>query len=827
LAFVRDITRRKQTETEIKDLNTNLELKIAKRTAQLSETNENLQQEIVERTKVAAALEEALKRLHKIADRVPGVVYQYLLKPDGTSCFPFASEGMYEVFRVKPEEITFDASILFTRIHPDDLSGVVTSIQESANDLTLWWHEFRVKFEDGSMRWLQGNGMPQLEEDGSVIWYGFISDATESKLIEGELEESREKYKGLSEATFEAIFISEKGICIEQNLAAEKMFGYTSDEAYVRYGTDWIAPEDREKVRNNMLAGFEEPYEVLALKKDGSTFPCVLRGKMMHYKGRNVRVTSLTDITARILAEEALHWNQSLLQLMSNSSPLGFLVVDNRSDDILYFNQRFCHIWGIEHLADRMKSEKMKNNDIIPYCLPVLADVPAFAESCKPLQDESNRIVLSDEIQFSENRTIHRYSTQIRGENDKYYGRFYIFEEITQSKMIEEEIKRARFEAEHANMAKSEFLSRMSHELRTPMNSILGFAQLLEMSELNASQQKGVGHILRSGKLLLDLINEVLDISRIEAGHILLSLVPVQLNKIIPEMMDTVQLLAKARNVKVEFEVIPGDEMFVSADLQRLRQVLLNLLNNAIKYNHFGGSIKIWVSVAPGNLDDADAVMISIKDSGPGISREDIPRLFRSFERIGAEKTQTEGTGLGLSVVKKLTEAMGGKVGVESVEGEGSTFWIVLPQGQTQSESFENHGDRLNAEPPLTVRKASVLYIEDNASNIELVEQILTSQRSNILLVSDRKGKQAVPLAIEYQPDLILLDLNLPDMAGGEVIRNLRSEEKTRAIPIVIVSADAMPLNPQKYLSDGVKDYLTKPLNINLFLKVIDQFIRN
>ena len=708
LAIKQDITHRKETEDEILNLNVNLEIRIAERTVELAETNEILQKEIAERQNASAAMEGALERLQKIADRVPGVVYQFRMRPDQTSCFPYASKGVEDIFRVKPEDIFNDASVVFSMIHPEDIEGVIESIQVSARDLSLWRHEFRVKFNDATIHWLLGNAMPQCEADGSVLWHGFISDITESKQV-----------------------------------------------------------------------------------------------------------------------EEALQWNQSLLQLMSNSSPLGFLVVDNRTDDILYFNQRFCQIWGIEYLAERMKSEKMKNNDIIPHCLPVLSDVPAFAESCKPLQDESNRIVVSDEIQFSENRTIHRYSTQIRGENDKYYGRFYIFEDVTQSKLIEQEIKRARFEAEHANMAKSEFLSRMSHELRTPMNSILGFAQLLEMGDLNAGQQKGVGHILRSGKLLLELINEVLDISRIEAGQILLSMVPVQLNKIIPEMMDTVQLLAKARNVSVAFENNPGSDIVVSADIQRLRQVLLNLLNNAIKYNNYGGSITITAVPVSPNGEGHDDIRILIKDSGEGISKGDIPKLFKSFERIGAEKTQTEGTGLGLAVVKKLTEAMGGKVGVESIVGEGSTFWIELPQSSSQSGIKDIPLEVVNAEQGLAVRQSCVLYIEDNTPNIELVEQILSSQRSEIKFIANKNGRQAVPLAIEYKPNLILLDLNLPDIIGSEVIRNLQADEKTRLIPIVIVSADAMAVNLKKYFNQGVKDYLTKPLDINLFLRVIDQYILN
>lgn len=645
----------------------------------------------------------------------------------------------------------------------------------------------------------------------------------------------------LSEQKFSSAFHSNSAVMtiarfddlqfMDVNSAFIDTFGYTREdilgETLVSLGI--IREEGAEnEIKKAIDAGIPvREIEVQAFSKSGDLHILLLSAEEIFIGTERCILSVGVDITERKRAEEQLQWNKSLLEMMSNSSPLGFLVVDNRTDEILYFNKRFCQIWGIETLEEQMQRGELKNNDIIPYCIPMLLDVPAFAESCKPLQDENNRIVISDEIPFKNDRTIHRYSTQIRGMDDKYYGRFYIFEDVTEEKKAQHELMNARNEAEKANMAKSEFLSRMSHELRTPMNSILGFAQLLEMGELNVGQKKGVNHILKSGRHLLDLINEVLDISRIESGRLSLSLEPVLLGSVIPEMIDIIKPQANERQISIEFENSEANHLYVKSDRQRLKQVLLNLLNNAVKYNKQNGKVCVKCElIAEPNVNE-QMVRISISDTGKGISEEDIPKLFMPFERIGAEKTNTEGTGLGLSVVKKLMEAMTGQVGIDSQLGEGSTFWIELPNIDSQMQVAIKSG-KLNLFGGLAANKrGTVLYIEDNASNIELIEQILTNQRSNIRLITTMQGGQAVKLGIEYSPDLILLDLNLPDMHGSKVLQFLQEEERTKNIPVVVISADAMPQQLEKLRKAGARHYLTKPLDVSEFLKVIDEYIIN
>lgn len=395
-------------------------------------------------------------------------------------------------------------------------------------------------------------------------------------------------------------------------------------------------------------------------------------------------------------------------------------------------------------------------------------------------------------------------------------GSVMVVRDITTAKQAQESLHRAKEEAERANRAKSEFLSRMSHELRTPLNSILGFAQLLEMASLPADDLSSVEHILKGGHHLLKLINEILDVARIEAGRLSLSLESVYLPEVIRETLDLARPLARQRNITIS-SVFEDGAYYVKADRQRLSQVLLNLLANGVKYNVEGGRIE--VSIEPRENGIIRAV---VSDTGPGIPAEAREKLFQPFERLAGESLAVEGTGLGLALSKGLVEAMGGAIGVESPARGGSKFWFELAAAESHADLMPAGDDPvLYDSGAVTVQSRTVLYIEDNPFNMTLMRRI-AEMRSGVRLMEASQGWLGLELARAHQPDLILLDVHLPDISGVEVLKRLREDPRTMAIPVVVVSADATPEQTRRLLDAGAESYVTKPLDVASMLRLLD-----
>jgi PAS domain S-box-containing protein len=379
-----------------------------------------------------------------------------------------------------------------------------------------------------------------------------------------------------------------------------------------------------------------------------------------------------------------------------------------------------------------------------------------------------------------------------------------------------EELQVAKIAADAASDAKSEFLSRMSHELRTPLNAILGFGQLLEMENLEPGDQESVEHILKSGRHLLALINEVLDIARVEAGRMDLNIESVRVGEVLAQSVDLIQTLASDRQVHLEANGALDSELYAWADPQRLNQILINLLSNAVKYNQQGGQIEVFSQMR------ADRVRMGIRDTGLGIAPEHLSKLFTPFERLDAAQTNIEGTGLGLALSKRMVEAMGGLLEVESTPGQGSTFYLELPASEDQSEEATQQVDLLQPEVHVPDKLSTVLLIEDNISNYRLVEGVL-KHRPHIRLLGAMQGSLGVEMAQLKLPDVILLDLNLPDISGEEVLRRLRESSATAGIPVIVLSADATPRQIQRLTQEGVDAYLTKPLHVKELLRVLDE----
>lgn len=400
----------------------------------------------------------------------------------------------------------------------------------------------------------------------------------------------------------------------------------------------------------------------------------------------------------------------------------------------------------------------------------------------------------------------------------------------------EETVRLAQQSAVQANNAKIEFLSRMSHELRTPLNAILGFSQLLEIDALDGNQRESVEQITRAGRHLLELVNEVLDISRIDSGNIALTTEPLRVDELLREALDLIRPLADARGVRLTTEPSSCDGVvcYILADRQRVRQVLINLLSNAVKYNRPNGSVVLLGGPSP----DGSHIRLSVRDTGVGIKPENLARLYTPFERLGAENTNVEGSGMGLALSKRLVETQGGTLGVESIPDEGTTFWADLPVAAApepkepdldtllHSSLFIDDLTTSLSEPPAPAadRRRTVLHIEDNEPNRLLIEMLI-AQRPKLHLVTASRGLEGLALAREHLPDLILLDLHLPDTTGEVVLKELRATDATRDTPIVMVSADATAIRRSQAYHCGANDFLTKPFNVAQFLKMLDSYL--
>lgn len=406
--------------------------------------------------------------------------------------------------------------------------------------------------------------------------------------------------------------------------------------------------------------------------------------------------------------------------------------------------------------------------------------------------------------------------------DETYREQYALLQHGRENVLLHQAVEAAKEEAERANRAKSEFLSAMSHELRTPLNTILGFAQLLEIADnLEPDQKEQMREIEKAGRHLLDLISELLDLAGIEAGHLQLSPDTIPLEDILDSCLSMAAPLARAQGISLSID--QGCRAMIRADTTRFRQVLLNLLSNAIKYNHPGGSVR--VSCQPGEFDRSH---IDFIDTGPGLDPKEQVDLFKPFARLNRKAHKIEGTGIGLVISKQLMELMGGDIGVESYPGQGSRFWIEIPNAEADSHPFSSSSHAAEATivrdsgpDKKMMQPATILYVEDDPINRMLVDNIFKTQTPYTLL-SAENAEQGLVLAATELPDLILLDNNLPDMDGYEVLERLGKNESTRSTPVVVYSADAMPEAIRRAKAAGFSEYVTKPLEVNSFLTTIE-----
>ncbi len=644
---------------------------------------------------------------------------------------------------------------------------------------------------------------------------GLVRDITERRRVEAELEESREKYRGLSEAAFESIFLSEKGKCIGQNQTAEKTFGYTNEEALVRYGTEWIAPEYREMVMQNMLRGYQEPYEAVALKKDGTTFPCMLRGKMMFYKGKDVRVTSLTDITELKQVEK----RSRQLSRGIEQSPASVVITDPQGR-IEYVNPKFAEMTGYPFSAVKGNIARILNGEKNP---------DGFHQQIWETI-RSGKEWRGDYI--SENAGSEKYweavSISPLLDPDGTISNFIILaEDISDRKALIKELTAAKEKAEQSDLLKSTFLANMSHEIRTPMNAITGFAGLLIDPETTPDDRILFANIIQSrSDDLMRIINDILEISRIESGNATIEKERVALNGMLREI-ETVTARKVQRLNKLHITLICdipelAEELSFISDPFIIKQVFTNLLDNAIKYTP-AGYIR-YGYLPPEN----NRITCFVTDSGIGIDPKNHKIIFEHFRQAEKQNQhQYGGSGLGLSICKGSLELLGGDIRVESEPGKGSTFYFTLPFDPPSGtvpgqETTRQEPEKQNEAEQYNWTGKKILLVEDESTNMKLLTILLNQTGAAFLYAVNGKEVRDHYNTIDLI-DLVLLDVRLPDANGWELAKELKSLRP--ALPVIVQTAFAMTGDREKSLAAGCNDHISKPIKKEQLLKMISEHL--
>ncbi|MCW9002238.1 MAG: PAS domain S-box protein, partial [Rhodospirillales bacterium] len=648
------------------------------------------------------------------------------------------------------------------------------------------------------------------------------TDVTLMKMQARKLRTSEQRLQLIFNSAVDGIFtLDEHGVINSVNISFERIFRYSAFEIVGKHFESLLSEGERKAFRQSFASAREkgaakEQFEGMAItgiRKGGEAFPLELAVSMVVGEdGAFVCSGIARDVSLRVRQEAELRKLSSAVE----ASPAMVLITD-RNGMVEYVNPRFTEISGYEV------------EDIIGGTPSLLGSGEMgkdhYLDMWKTLaRGEVWRGEFHNKRKNGEMYWVSAAISPVASEQGPTTHFVAVEEDITDRKAAEADLKAAKELADKANKAKSEFLSSMSHELRTPLNAILGFSQLMEYDvtePLTARQRESVTQIKKGGDHLLELINEVLDLAKVEAGKVSLSIEDVEPGPVFDECLSFIGSMAGKKGISINDAVSGTDIPVVRCDRTRFKQVILNFLSNAVKYNRDGGSLTLSV-----NQDDDATLMISVSDTGFGIPEDKQADVFQPFSRLGAEATDIEGTGIGLTITKQLVELMGGTIGFESVVDQGSTFWIRLPLADITSAPATDEAVKASVSTgdmgSLVEGEHLILYVEDNPANLRLMERLI-EQIPDVELISAHNAELGVELAESRQPDVIIMDIHLPGMNGFDALKILQEKDETSHIPVIALSAAALKPDIEKGMKAGFLDYLTKPIVVNELINAVNR----
>ena len=711
----------------------------------------------------------------------------------------------------KEEVLNQRVSLLKSGQTPD---SIYKQLWEKIISGQTWQGEFYNKKKNNELYWESAVIAPVKNKAGQITNFIAIKqDITKHKqnlteLLNSqlELEKSAALFRALSGASFEGIFMSKHGKFIGQNKTAELIFGYSESEVIGRPNTDLFLPENREFVEGRMLGGSEEPFELNALRKDGTLFPCEIKTRVAEYQGNMVLFTSITNISRRKEAQKNLLESEARYRALIQNNTSVMMLFDPLTGEIVEVNEAACTFYGLTE-------KELKNTCIFDVNT---LEKDEIREQVKKLQSgEKNYFVFKHRTANGLIKDVELYTGKMNYRGRELY--FSVIHDITDKLQLQRDLIGAKEKAEESDKLKSAFLANMSHEIRTPMNAIIGFAQLLNDTDITQEEIKQYIKIInQSGVQLLELIDDIIKISQIEAGIININYQQTKLSSLLQEIYALFSLTVKQKGIKLRLDLPKDPVVFFNTDPARLKQILINLLSNAIKFTQEG-------EVCFGYKYEGNLITFFVKDTGIGIDADHHQLIFDRFMQAPQNKNKLYGgTGIGLSISKALVEKMQGKIWLTSELGKGTNFYFTLPFFENKSQS-RNDEQQENKGLSLDIMSGkTILIVEDDERNSKLLELFLKPTGAMILLAKD--GIEALE-TVKSRPeiDAVLMDIKMPVMNGIEATRELKKIRPE--LPIIMQTAYAMAHEKAEAQNAGCNAYLAKPVNREVMLNKLVELI--